>query len=88
MENNVFSVGSRVYVTSYGPFRGLRGTIQVVNTLSDDIEKPFRFYLIALDGTYLPDSVWFEYDEVELISSTFVALPQGEVFETVSRAGV
>lgn len=73
---NVFPIGSWVRVISYGPFRGLRGTIRSVNTISspDLDEEPFCFYLIALEGTHLPEPVWFEYDEVELISAPLVAL--------------
>lgn len=76
MELNVFPIGSRVRVISYGPFRGLRGAIRSVNTISspDLDEAPFCFYLIALDGAHLSEPVWFEYDEVELISAPLVAL--------------
>ena len=74
---NVFPVGSWVQVISYGPFRGLRGTIRSVNTISPPLdfdEEPFCFYLVALEGAQLPEPVWFEYDEVELISAPLVAL--------------
>jgi hypothetical protein len=33
MEQEVFSVGSRVRVMRYGPFRGLKGTIRTVHCL-------------------------------------------------------
>jgi hypothetical protein len=36
MQNNVLPVGSLVDVTSYGPFRGLKGTVQTVNTIADE----------------------------------------------------
>ena len=64
----VFAVGSRVYVTGYSPFRGLRGTIQAVNTIAIDLEEPFCFYLIALEGTHIQEPIWFEYNEVELVA--------------------
>ncbi len=73
-QNIVYSPGSLVQVTSYGPFRGLNGTIQKVDTISDDIEEPFCFYLVALEGTQIKEPMWFEYDEVELITSPLVAL--------------
>jgi hypothetical protein len=69
-----FAAGSRVYVTSYSPFRGLRGTIQVVNTIASDLEEPFCFYLITLEGAHVREPIWFEYDEVELVAPPTVAL--------------
>ena len=71
---NVFPVGSRVRVVSYGPFRGLRGTIRTVNTISTDPHDPFCYYLIALEGARIREPVWFEYDEVELIAAPLVTL--------------
>jgi hypothetical protein len=58
-------VGSRIRVTSYGPFRGLKGTIKTVDTISDDFDEPFCFYLVALDGAYSKEPIWFQYHEVE-----------------------
>ena len=58
-------VGSRIRVTSYGPFRGLKGTIKTVDTILADFEEPFCFYLVALDGTSIKEPIWFEYHEVE-----------------------
>lgn len=73
-EIHILQVGSRVRVSSYGPFRGLRGTIHTVDTIPADLEEPFCFYLVALDGTYNKDPIWFEYHEVELLASPFMAL--------------
>ena len=42
-EQNIYPPGSLVQVTNYGPFRGLNGTIQTVDTISDDREEPFCF---------------------------------------------
>jgi hypothetical protein len=69
---NVLWVGSRVRVTSYGPFRGLTGTIRAVDTISVDLEEPFCFYQISLDGSYIRVPVWFEYNEVELVAPASV----------------
>jgi len=68
MRNDLFLVGSRVQVTSYCPFRRLRGTIRRVNTIPIDLEEPFCFYLISLDGAHIKEPIWFAYDEVELIA--------------------
>ena len=65
-------------ITSYSPFRGLKGTIRTVDTIIDDLEEPFCYYLIELDGTQIKEPIWFEYDEVEVITSPLVA-PQVNV---------
>jgi len=79
MQTNILPVGSLVDVTSYSPFRGLRGTIQVVNTIVDESEDPFCFYLVALEGTHIPEPVWFEnheVEEIEVLASPLVDLQE------------
>ena len=67
MMNAILQTGDRVRVTSYGPFRGLQGTIRRVDVISDDLEDPFCFYLIALEGSTLQAPIWFAWHEVECI---------------------
>ena len=67
-----FSIGSRVRVTNYSPFRGLKGTICAVNMIDIDLEEPFCFYLITLEGVQLKEPIWFEYTEVELVTPPHV----------------
>lgn len=69
MSINVLPTGSRVYVTSYSPFRGLRGTIHTVHTIPTEGEEPFCFYRVSLEGTAIQEPVWFEYDEIEILAS-------------------
>ena len=69
MQYIIFPVGSRVRVTSYSPFRGLRGTILTVDTISAELEEPFCFYHIELEGAYIKGPIWFEFDEVELLTA-------------------
>ncbi len=75
---DIFPVGSRVRVSSYSPFRGLRGTVRTIHRIDPvpEDEKPFCFYRIALEGASLREAIWFECDEVELI-----ALPSGVLQE-------
>ena len=61
-------------MTSYSPFRGLRGTIRRVDTIAADFEETFRFYLIALEGSHIQEPIWFEYDEVDIVDTPLVAL--------------
>jgi hypothetical protein len=69
MNNQVLPVGSRVRVISYSPFRGLIGTIRTVDTIPDlGADEAFCFYLVELEGTHSKDPIWFECDEVELVS--------------------
>ena len=39
-----------------------------------DLEEPFCFYLITLEGVQLKEPIWFEYTEVELITPPVKAL--------------
>jgi hypothetical protein len=55
--------------TSYSPFRGLRGTIRRVDTIDADIEEPFCFYQVELEGAHIQEPIWFEFEEVELVAS-------------------
>jgi hypothetical protein len=66
MQDTIFEVGNHVQIMSYGPFRGLRGTVRTVDTivLGREDEKPFCFYRIALEGAYIQEPIWFEFDEV------------------------
>ena len=84
-KRNVLQVGSRIRVTSYGPFRGLKGTIHTVDTIIADLEEPFCFYLVALDGTYMKEPVWFEYNEVEGVHPPEVSLHESGWLPSVSE---
>ena len=68
MEVVVFPIGSRVRVTNYSPFRGLRGTVLTIHMIAAALEEPFCFYLVALEGVYSKEPLWFEYHEVELVA--------------------
>jgi len=87
MADNLFPVGSRVQVTSYGPFRGLRGTIRAVDPIAVDLEEPFCFYHIALEGAYIQEPIWFAYDEVELVAPDAVARHESPILAIV-KAGI
>ena len=66
---DMLQVGSLVRVTGYGPFRGLRGTIRTINTISADLQEPFCFYLVTLVGAHIKEPIWIEYDEVEGVTA-------------------
>ena len=69
MNNQAFPPGSRVRVVSYSPYRGLKGTIRTVDAISrPDIDEPFCFYHIELEGTQLKEPIWFQHHEVEITS--------------------
>jgi len=67
---NVLPIGSRVRVTSSGPFRGLRGTIRTVDLIlpHEEGEEPFCFYQITLEGAHIKEPIWFACDEVESVA--------------------
>jgi hypothetical protein len=68
MKRPRFQVGSRIRIVSYNPFRGLAGTIRIVHEMPY-LDESFCFYLIALEGSYVKEAVWFQYEEVESVSS-------------------
>jgi hypothetical protein len=72
MGTSVSPVKNRIRVTNYSPFRGLEGTVQIVDRIAEDLEEPLCFYLIALEGASIPQPVWFESQEVELIDAAAV----------------
>ena len=67
MKHSVVPVGSRVRVISYGPFRGLKGTIRR-SFRSATIKKiPFVSIRSLWKGVFFPTSIWFACHELELI---------------------
>ncbi len=70
----LFLLKNTTFSALAGPFRGLNGTIQIADTISDDLEELFCFYLVALEGTQIKEPIWFEHEEVELLTSPLVAL--------------
>jgi hypothetical protein len=40
----------------------------MVDAIPTESEEPFCFYLVALEGSYVKEPVWFTCDEVELIA--------------------
>ena len=69
-QETVFEVGDHVQILGYGPFRGLRGTIQMVERIAParSDEEPFCFYKITLEGAPIEEPVWFECEEVESVA--------------------
>ncbi len=55
LEEDVFPIGSRVYVANGSAFRGRKGTILGIHMIATPFEPTFCFYLVALDGTQLQD---------------------------------
>ena len=68
----VFPIGSRVRVTNYGPWRGLRGTILTIHMIATPGDESFCFYLVAVEGAQVKEPIWFDYTEVELITPPLV----------------
>lgn len=58
-----FQIGSSVCIISYGPYRGLRGTIQGI-TEHINQDKTFNFYLVGLEGKNIVEYIWFQYEDL------------------------
>ena len=69
MGEDVYPLGSRVYVANDTPFRGRKGTILAIHMIATPHEPTFCFYLVALDGAHLQEPLWFEYQEVALVKT-------------------
>jgi hypothetical protein len=68
MVPDTIRVGSRVCIVSYCSFRGLRGTVRMVDLIdASSNEDPFCFYQIDLEGTQIREPVWLQNDEVALL---------------------
>ena len=67
MRSTALQVGSRVHVISYSPFRGLRGTVRMIDEIPGS-DEPFCFYLVDLEGALIKEPMWFQDEEVESIS--------------------
>lgn len=67
MEKTNVGIGSRVCIVSYGPFRGLKGVIKSIYSVNIN-DNPMRFYLIDVEIVSLQEPVWFQDEEVEIIS--------------------
>jgi hypothetical protein len=68
VRDQIFEAGSRVRVTSYCPFRGLRGTVQIVDMIAH-LAEMHCFYLVRLEGAQIKEPVWFEQEGVELVAA-------------------
>lgn len=64
----VFPIGSRVRVTNYSPWHGLRGTVLTIHMIASPLDEPFCYYLVTLEGLQLAEPLWFEYNEVERLT--------------------
>ena len=87
MAYEIFPASSRVYVLSYGPFRGQKGTILKVDSIPY-LDEPFCFYHVALDGTQTGIPIWFEHDEIKLVGApaSEQLVPEGDMRQNIGRA--
>ena len=69
LEDEVLPIGSRVCVANEGPYRGRKGTILAIHMIATPGKPTFCFYLVALDGAYLRESMRFDSQEVVLVGT-------------------
>lgn len=69
---DVLEIGSLVYVTSYGPYWGLKGTIRNVDVISH-VDAPLYFYLINFQEGQMKEPVWFIHDDVAAVEGQIVS---------------
>ena len=69
MRDTVLRAGSRVYVTSYGPLWGVRGTIRAVHPITVGFDQRRYFYLVKFDGTQMSEPIWLAQEDVAAATS-------------------
>ncbi len=58
-------IGDKVRVVSYGPFRGLKGTIRRINCIDKSGDDAlFLFYQVDLEGAYITEPIWIQNEEI------------------------
>ncbi len=84
--DDVLAVGSLVYVTCYGPCRGLKGIIQAVDVIAP-ADVPLCFYLVTLLEGQMREPVWCVYDDVAVVEGEDVSLwrPSREKLSRLER---
>lgn len=67
MTTEMLKIGDAIYVTSYGVFQGLRGTIHRVHSIAStaEDEQPFLFYQVILENAHVKEPIWFQGEEVD-----------------------
>jgi hypothetical protein len=70
---SVLAVGCLVYVTCYGPCRGLKGIIQAVDVIAP-ADVPLCFYLVTLLEGQMKEPVWCICDDVAAVEGENVSL--------------
>jgi hypothetical protein len=71
--SDVLAVGCLVYVTCYGPCRGLRGIIRSVDVIAS-ADEPLYFYLVALQEGQMKDPLWLIHDDIAAVEGDYVSL--------------
>lgn len=80
----LLEIGNLVYVTSYGPYRGLKGIIRTVDVLAPK-HASSCFYLIALQEGHMKEPVWFIHDDVAVVEGQNVSQWRPSVEEQSRR---
>jgi len=73
MKFNALPVGSLVYVTCYGPYWGLRGTIRAVCVIDlSDSQEHLYFYQVALHEVQMREPLWLVQDDLAVVEGELV----------------
>jgi len=67
MDEPIYTVGTLVQVTSYGPFFGCKGTIRALDFIGEADGAPIVFYLVTLHDEPRKE-LWLEHDAVAAVS--------------------
>lgn len=74
MNTSIYTRGTLVYVTGYGPFSGRKGTIRLIDIIGEG-QACAIFYLVRLQDE--PDKeLWLEHDMVAVVAGNTSAFRQ------------
>lgn len=77
MNESIYTKGTLVYVTSYGPLFGLKGTIRVIDVIGESGQVPAIFYLVRLQDDPGKE-LWLEHDTVAVVAGSAHSTQQAQ----------
>jgi hypothetical protein len=80
MNETTYTRGTLIYVTSYGPFSGRKGTIRTIDTIGEGQARA-TFYLVRLQDE-LDRELWLEHDMVAVVAGNTHAFREARTAHT------
>jgi len=80
MNDTMYARGTLIYITSYGPFSGRKGTIRKIDSIGEGQARVI-FYLVRLQDE--PEKeLWLEHDMVAVVAGNAYAFREAQRVRT------